>query len=292
MSACLCGKPVRYDGEHQAQGLLTSHWQHIFKFQEICPETSIGMSVPRPPIQLVGTLDQPEAIGKQDNSLRPSLALRQLGKNIQKKMPDISGFILKSRSPSCGVGSTKVITPQGTVRSGTGLFAEQLILNQPGLPIIEETGLNQRSTRLNFLSRVFFFRRWQDAFLKTHTSLADFHQRHHLTYLCHGPEFIDKMSALTQQSTQNYLLKANKLFQQYPATPVFETVVLKKILKKLELSIDQTQLINEMIEKTYEGQLSVQYPRNLLSYYSQLKPTHSLNKQYFLNPRLEEQAVF
>jgi len=154
VSACLLGQRVRYDGAHQAHAYVLSQLSQRFKLKPICPEVAIGLGVPRPPIQLVGSLQNPEAVGKTDRSLNPSHALRALGKDVAQTWVDVCGFVVKSRSPSCGLGSTKVLVGDEVIRAGTGLFTAQLCQYSP-VPVIEETGLENVTARRAFIAQVF-----------------------------------------------------------------------------------------------------------------------------------------
>ncbi|MBT5229077.1 MAG: DUF523 domain-containing protein [Methylococcales bacterium] len=152
ISACLLGDKVRYDGGDQQNPHVLRLARH-YETRKICPEVNIGLGVPRPPIQLIDDLRFPTAIGKHDPSLNPSDALRTLGKTVATTWPGLSGFIVKSRSPSCGNGSTKVIINGEDIRTGTGLFTEQLKRNSQ-IPVIEETNLDSPASYTQFIMRV------------------------------------------------------------------------------------------------------------------------------------------
>ena len=63
----------------------------------------------------------------------------------------LDGYILKSRSPSCGLRAV----PVGPGGSGRGLFAAALVHQFPSLPIEEEWRLTDPAVRRRFLARVF-----------------------------------------------------------------------------------------------------------------------------------------
>jgi len=48
ISSCIMGQRVRYDGEIKHYPDLCQHLQNYFELFPICPETEIGLSVPRP----------------------------------------------------------------------------------------------------------------------------------------------------------------------------------------------------------------------------------------------------
>ncbi|MGY9106598.1 MAG: 2-thiouracil desulfurase family protein, partial [Alphaproteobacteria bacterium] len=56
---------------------------------------------------------------------------------------DLSGYILKSKSPSCGMERVRVYTDKGMpTKKGQGLFAKVLADAMPDLPMEEEGRLH------------------------------------------------------------------------------------------------------------------------------------------------------
>src|SRR3569832_1847803 len=103
ISACLLGERVRYDGNHKHDAYITGTLAKVFEFVAVGPEVAIGMGVPRPPIQLVGEAAQPRAIGVGDPALDVTAALTAYGRRMAVELDDISGYIFKAKSPSCGL---------------------------------------------------------------------------------------------------------------------------------------------------------------------------------------------
>ena len=73
---------------------------------------------------------------------------------------DLSGYVLKKDSPSCGMTRVKVRNEKGMPdRNGVGVFAALLRQAQPNLPIEEEGRLRDARLRENFIERIFAFQR-------------------------------------------------------------------------------------------------------------------------------------
>ncbi|MDM3870950.1 DUF523 domain-containing protein [Porticoccus sp. W117] len=143
LSACLAGDNVRYDGGNKYQPLIEQHLQTHLDLQPFCPEVAAKLGVPRPPVQLVKVENLTFALGVNDRKLDVTQALNHSSKSYLQQQSSLSGFILKSRSPSCGFGSTPIHDGTGnSIDTSNGLFAEQLGLHFPGIPIIEESWLN------------------------------------------------------------------------------------------------------------------------------------------------------
>ncbi len=73
---------------------------------------------------------------------------------------ELSGFVLKKDSPSCGMERVRVYGRRGAPsKSGRGLFAEALLERFPRLPVEEEERLGDPQVREEFLQRVLAYRR-------------------------------------------------------------------------------------------------------------------------------------
>lgn len=142
VSQCLLGDAVRYDGQLKANTIVLKKLNNIFELVPVCPEVEAGLGVPRPPVQLTASIENPKLIGR-DNSLLDITGLMQdYCKTRPAGLNHLSGFIFKSRSPSCGLNSTPVfINEQCVTETGRGIFAKTLCKTYPNLPVIEDTEL-------------------------------------------------------------------------------------------------------------------------------------------------------
>lgn len=162
VSSCLLGERVRYDGGHKHDRCITDDLGRFLTLVPVCPEVGCGLPVPREAMRLEGEPAHPRLVAIES---RLDLTERMLdycrGKVKELAGEELAGFILKSRSPSCGLFGVEVFSGGGT-RSGRGLFAAALAEYFPHLPIEEEGRLCNREIRENFIERVFACRDWQD----------------------------------------------------------------------------------------------------------------------------------
>lgn len=155
LSACLTGQNVRYDAGHKQQPMLLSLLAPHVQLRPFCPEVEAGLGVPRPAVQLIASSKgQVRARGVDDPSLDVSDALASTAMAYcREQLPPLSGFVFKSRSPSCGLGSTPLRDSHGeVVRYSSGLFAEQVKESAPWLPCVEEGWLAVAANGYRFLS--------------------------------------------------------------------------------------------------------------------------------------------
>ena len=128
ISSCLLGQEVRFDGGHKRDSYITGTLSQFFDFVPVCPEAAVGLGIPRQPIRLVKTGEGVRALGTRDPSLDPTDALAEYGLATAARLTDVSGYILKNNSPSCGMERVRVYNDKGMPeRRGVGIFAATLI---------------------------------------------------------------------------------------------------------------------------------------------------------------------
>ena len=153
ISACLLGENVRYNGENKLFPHITGFFTEKAILTPICPEVGAGLSVPRPPVQLVENNDEIKVLGVEDNSLEVTHALTAYSENYcLKHAGDFEAVILKARSPSCGIHSTPVFHPENRViRYGGGVFGNTARRLWSNALFAEEEDLQTEKQRMDFL---------------------------------------------------------------------------------------------------------------------------------------------
>jgi uncharacterized protein YbgA (DUF1722 family)/uncharacterized protein YbbK (DUF523 family) len=298
VSSCLLGKKVRYNGGHKGDHFLIDVLGNYVEYVPVCPELEIGLGVPREPVRLVGDPDSPRLVTQKtaiDHTDRMTAwtgnRLDRLGKN------ELCGFILKSKSPSCGIGRVKVYDEKGRPgRTGIGIFARTVLERWPNLPVEDEGRLQDTGLRENFIVRVFTYHRWR-RMLKTSPSpggLVDFHTRNKLIYMAHHPEYARQLGKLTAQAKH---LDREELFNSYEsllmkclaykATTRKNANVLYHMLGyfKKHLDPEDKQELVETIENYRLNYIPLVVPVTLFKHYVRKYRQPYLLNQYYLDPQ-------
>ena len=295
ISSCLLGQKVRYDGNHQRDGYITLTLRKYFEFVPVCPEVAIGLGVPRPPIRLVGSPAAPRAVGVVDPTADVTRKLADYGARMAHALDDISGYILKSRSPSCGVERVKVYGGRGRVRNGRGVYAAAFRARQPLLPVEEEARLGDPELRNNFIERVFAYRRWQALVESGLTAprLMEFHSAHRLALLTHGERPYRELGRLVARIGRRGARRVDadyiRLFMaalKHRATPTRHAHVLRRAagyLKKYLRANEEAALLG-VIGAYRRGATSLAVPMTLLRRYALHHPDPRLSTQTYLYP--------
>jgi uncharacterized protein YbbK (DUF523 family) len=147
VSACLLGHNVRYNKTNKQFPLLRTIEE--VEYLSICPEVTAGFGVPRESIQLEEVGNEIRLIRRVDRCDVTDVFCEKNGLLIRElALSGVCGAILKSKSPSCGVGDSKLLGSSSLV---DGLFAMLLRVHLPNLPLISEVDFQDFILREEFL---------------------------------------------------------------------------------------------------------------------------------------------
>jgi uncharacterized protein YbgA (DUF1722 family)/uncharacterized protein YbbK (DUF523 family) len=192
VSACLLGEAVRFDGGHKRDVFLTETFGRFVEWVPVCPEVECGFGTPREAMRLV-RIEQ----GLRLLTVKTGMDLTEQMERFSRSRvsalfrDDLSGYVLKKDSPSCGLERVKIYDRHGScVRGGRGLFARALVRAFPRLPVEEEGRLADPRLRDNFVERVFGYWRLRGLLNGRWTlgALVRFHTAHKLLLLAHAPQ--------------------------------------------------------------------------------------------------------
>ena len=138
ISSCLLGQNVRFDGGHKRDSYIIGTLSQYFEFHPFCPEMGIGLGTPRPTLHLVKTDNAVRCTGVKDNTVDVTERLRDYAEHQKNLHADLCGYILKKDSPSCGMEKVKIYANDIPNRKGVGIYAEEMMRNNPLLPVEEE----------------------------------------------------------------------------------------------------------------------------------------------------------
>ena len=300
ISRCLLGQGVRFDGGHKNNSYATGVLSEHFSLMGICPEVESGMSIPRPTIHLRGDPEKPRLVEVLKPLNDHTIQLVTFSKDKVKELNTLSGFILKSKSPTCGMERVKVYqeTPKQPLM-GVGVFAKELIKQYPLLPIEEEGRLNDHKIRENFIERIFVYHRWNVLQAKglTPKSLLNFHTEHKLTLLAHhqstyrelGKELANLKNIEFDSFSREYINQFMAAMKNKASRKTHTNVLMhiQGYFKNLIDADDKAEL-KESIEQYLNGLLPLVVPITLLKHHLRKHREPYLLNQRYLFPYPEE----
>jgi uncharacterized protein YbgA (DUF1722 family)/uncharacterized protein YbbK (DUF523 family) len=185
LSHCLGDCPCRYNGQAIRDPYVALMADYV-DFKPVCPEVAIGLGVPRNPIRLVDDDKGGIRLVQPATDLDVMEKMRAFAGRFLDSLGPVDGFMLKGRSPSCGIGDVKVHSADGkrVVRREAGVFAAAVRERFPGTAVEEEGRLNDFSIRDHFLTRVFTSARFRG--VRSMSALVAFQASHKLLLMAHN----------------------------------------------------------------------------------------------------------
>jgi len=296
VSSCLLGEEVRYDGGHKRDPFITGALARCFQYVPICPEVAIGLGIPRAPIQLVGDPQHPRALGVRDRSMDVTERLEGFAREQARRLGGLSGYIFKSRSPSCGMARVKVYGARGTAAAhASGVYARVLMQALPLLPAEEEGRLDDPVLRESFVNRVYVLWRWQRLVAGglSAAGLIAFHSDHKYMIMAHSQAAYDRLGRLLSQLKGKDLTAVGDVYLSELMMALKRRVgprrhinVLQHILGYLKrtLSADEKAEMVAAIGAYSRGEVPLIVPMTLIRHHFRRVPDPYISRQLYLNP--------
>ena len=296
VSSCLLGEQVRYDGGHKRDRYLTDTLARHFEFVPFCPEVGAGLGVPRPALRLSGDPRAPRAVGVRDASLDATERISDYARSVLPQISELSGYLFKRASPSCGLERVKVYSPSGQPSgSSGGIYARRVREALPWLPCEEEGRLNDPHLRESFVERVYVYHRWRRLAAEGLSAgkLVEFHTRHKLLLLSHSEVHYRRLGRLVAEAGRAH---PREVGERYIAllleglgrrgTRRRHANVLQHLLgffKRVLDAGDKAEFLRT-VDEYRAGQIPLAVPLRLLEHHLRRHPDGYLEAQYYLDP--------
>jgi len=304
VSSCLLGQEVRFDGGHKRDRFLVGSLSQFVDYVPVCPEVAIGLGIPRRPIRLVGDSERPKAVGTDDPTLDVTARLQAFARDTVPTLGDISGYILKKDSPSCGMERVKVYSEKGGAaqRKGQGVFARVLMDRMPLLPVEEEGRLNDPVLKENFLMRVFVFQRWQQLVAEGLSSraLIAFHSDHKFLLMAHSQAAYQRMGRMLADLGDADLDAVALMYGTELMTALARRATRKRHANTLQhmagylkrsIDSDDKRELGQNIDAYRRGQVPLIVPITLFRHYFRRHPDPYMERQVYLHPHPDELSL-
>lgn len=190
VSKCLGFAYCRYNGL-----IISSHTVDKLKlyveFKTVCPEVEIGLGIPRAPVRIIEEKDDLKLVQPSTGS-DLTHKMTEFSRSFLDSLKEVDGFILKSRSPSCGIKDVKIYPGAGKVMAsikGSGFFGGEVLNRFFNLPVEDEGRLTNFRIREHFLTRLFTMAKFRA--VKSSNSikeLVEFHTENKLLLMAYNQE--------------------------------------------------------------------------------------------------------
>lgn len=295
LSKCLGIAACRYNG-HIILNKTIDSIEPYANFIAVCPEEEIGLGTPRDPIRLV------------DRNGSTKLVQPKTGKDVTADMVsysrtkvvefghEIDGFILKDRSPSCGINNVKVYSEEHgmVVKKSMGLFAEKMKQSYPEIPMENEGRLSNKELREHFLTSIFTlarFRAINDIGLIK--ELQSFHAQHKYLLMGYNQTLMRELGKIAANPSKgkmnivykNYYEILLKIFRRIPRKNNMINIFLHNMgYFKKELKSSEKAMFLDLLDKFRKGIVTQSTINHLLRAWIIRYEEEYLNSQYLFAP--------
>ncbi|MCX8123491.1 MAG: DUF523 and DUF1722 domain-containing protein [Spirochaetes bacterium] len=303
VSACLNGQNVRYNGQTIHDEFVSSLLKFCHSIN-VCPEIAIGLGVPRDRILVYYDNGQCKLF-QPGTGKDVTHAMHQFAKSHLEALHDIDGFILKAKSPSCGISGTKIYKDsKGTIfhSKGKGLFAMHVLERFDNIPCEDEGRLRDEEIREHFLVRIFTFADIRQTFSKNPDiqSVIQFHQNYKYILMTYNQKKLAQLGRIVASYTKGQL---NTLINEY--RDVFVSAFRKKPSHKQhvntllhifgyfsdKLNVNEKKHFLHLIDKYSKNKIRRNVLTELLLNWAHRFNDSYLLSQKYLSPYPEELAM-
>lgn len=187
ISKCLNFDNCRYNWDKINDDFLLKLWKYV-NYIPVCPEVAIWLWTPRMPLRL--HLDDKENTRLYQPSSKTDFTekMKKFSIDFLSKTENTDGFIMKNRSPSCGIWDVKVYNKidshVSTQRSWSGIFWDEIRQEYRWYPTEDEWRLKNFRIREDFLSKIFCLADFKE--LQDIKALIDFQAKNKYLFMAYN----------------------------------------------------------------------------------------------------------
>lgn len=303
VSSCLIGNNVRYNGGNCHKSYITGVYANYFDYKVVCPEVAAGLGVPRQTLFLAEDIPKDILAVKTNKShIDVTEKIQNASNKIISNLDTVFGFILKAKSPSCGVQTARVFDENHsyTGSKADGLFVRALREYDPLLPIEDDGKLTDKTLRDHFLRRVFCYYDLRTNFMQCEnvSEMMEYHAKHKVLLRMHNNKIKKTLGNMLSKAGNKADIKLLKqeYIQQFmqaiakPAKRGSHYMALQNVLREInkKISKSQRQYLQEILNKYKDSKVSWDVPVSIIKMYLLELDLPYLSKQSYLNPYPDE----
>ncbi|MFO7896690.1 MAG: DUF523 and DUF1722 domain-containing protein [Candidatus Cloacimonadales bacterium] len=188
ISKCLEFAACRWNGLAISNPIVKQLKDYV-EFIPICPEVEIGLGIPRDPIRLIEKADEQLILADSTTGEECTEKMQKFSKEFLRTLPEVEGFIMKTRSPSCGLNNVKVYPKAGKAMvkhaKGVGIFAQNIKNDFSFVALEDEGRLLNLMIREHFLTKAFTILRYHNL-PQSMKALIEFHANHKYLFMAYN----------------------------------------------------------------------------------------------------------
>lgn len=217
VSKCLGFAHCRYNGLIISDDFVDKLRGYV-EFKPICAEVEIGLGVPREPVRVVNVNGEHKLIQPATNRDLTE-AMKNFTNSHLDSVGDVDGFILKSRSPSCGIKDVKIYSNKGdnmVLEKGSGFFGAAVLQRYSHLAVEDEGRLLNFRIREHFLTQIYTFasfRRIKSE--QSARSLVKFHSENKLMLMAYNQKEMRELGRIVANTEKRTISEVISDYEQH-----------------------------------------------------------------------------
>ncbi len=218
VSKCFEFENVRYDGSVISSVFVKKLVPHV-DFIPVCPEVEIGLGTPRDPLRIV-TLDEEQRLFQPATNLDLTDKMKAFAHSFLDSLPDVDGFILKSRSPTSALKDAKVYPSANRkvspISKGPGLFGRAVLQRFSDLAVEDEGRLRNPRIKEHFLTKLFTIASFREVKASDSlNNLVGFHSKNKLLLKTYNPKELGKLGKIVANPKSKTFTETIRDYEQH-----------------------------------------------------------------------------
>ena len=299
VSKCLGFAACRFNGQTISDEFAGKLGKWV-EYAPVCPEVEIGLGIPREAVRLVEQKGRLALL--QPGTGRDATApMRQFCREYLGSLGEVDGFLLKSRSPSCGPVDVKIYssTAKGaSSRRGAGMFGAAVAEYHPNAAVEHEGRVKNFQIREHFLTKLFTLARFRQARGQGGmAALTDFHARHKLLFMAYNQTGMRELGRIAANPERLALPEVFALYAQ-----ALDRVLIQGARRpsninalmhgagyfKKQIGAAEKALFNQMLERYRAGKIPLSALQALVRSYIVRFDEKYLDSQVYFSPYPED----
>jgi len=299
VSRCLGFDHCRFDGQIVNSPVI-ERMRDFVEIETVCPEVQIGLGIPRDSVRIIekdGELRLMQTATSNDVTWK----MREFVGSYLDEMKDVDGWILKTRSPSCGVKDVKVYGESGSARfnkRAAGFFGGAVSERFPNTAIEDDGRLRNFRIREHFFTKLYILRAFRE--IKMNGKMRDlikFHSQNKYLLMAYNQTELRNLGPIVANSQNRpfqeiitlyeyHMLNALKNIPRRPATINVLQHVFGYFSK--DLNVNERRYFLDELDKYRQNKIPLSVPTSILKSWLLRFDVDYLRDQTFFQPFPEE----
>lgn len=294
VSRCLGFDHCRYNGGIISSPIVANLMEYV-DFLPVCPEVEIGLGIPRGPVRII-LENGGQRLVQSTSGKDITEAMKAFCTDFFSSTGEIDGFLLKYRSPSCGIKNVKVYQTaalkSAVIGKSSGYFGGAVLREFPYLPVEDEGRLRNARIKEHFMTRIFMLAAFRN--VKSEGRMRDlvtFHTENKYLLMVYNQEELRKLGAIVankeRENFQELVSEYEKHLYSVLSRPPRYTSSINVLMHAFghfseQLSSQEKELFFGWIQKYRNGKASLCPATNIIrSWAVRFEDQYLVNQTFF-----------